>query len=198
MQPLRLVLLASTAALLVAGATIACSSDSDKSTAAPEETPLPDRNEDENKEPTPPAKGDEQEAPVNPGIADAGSDAPVMPKGDADVGDGSAGQLCEVGDVKESESNDTDATADPVSGVPSSFCGRLAAGEVDHLTFTLNVPQFKTTWSFSSAPITATGEVEGQTFDLGGNQYVYKQGKQYLIKITAAQATDYRIKFDPL
>lgn len=195
---MRLVVLGTLATLLVAGATFACtSSDTEPAKLAEQE----EEDDDAGGSPGPTPDPDPRPTPsddASPPPEDAGSDA-SPPPADADVGDGNAGVLCQAGDTKETESNDTAQTADPLTGIPSVYCGRInAAGEVDHATFTLNVPGFKTVFTFTGAPVTMTATVEGQSFDLAGNSYVYAQGKPYLVKITAAGATDYRLQFQPL
>jgi hypothetical protein len=190
---MRSLFLAVTTSLLVAGVTFACSGSS--APAMSSSGDVPDAGDDPGANLPPPSNppGPDDSGAQTP--SDAGASDVEQPQGDAsDVGDGSAGLLCQVGDTKESEDNDSPESADPVPGIPSGFCGHLEAGDTDYLTFTLDAPTFKSSWSYSASPLTLSATVEGKTFDLASSSYVYEQGKTYVIKITAAAATDYRLR----
>jgi hypothetical protein len=187
---MRLVLLASTSALLVAVATFACSS-AEPSGEPEEESELPD-DEDNTGENTPPTDNPTPDATTP--ADDAGVPETSTPF-DANF---DAGTLCQPTDTKETEANDTEGTADPLSGIPSVYCGRLAAGETDFATFTLNTASFTTAFDWSQVKPSMTATVEGQTFNLDSQSYVYMPGKTYIVKITAnGGPTDYRIQLLP-
>ncbi|MBX3200944.1 MAG: hypothetical protein KF894_22585 [Labilithrix sp.] len=190
---MRVVLLATSAWLLTAVSVFACSSSETTVTEEDAGTPLPSTPND----PPPDQEDDDpNDTPPPPPPTDAGADDAAEPT-DADVGDGNAGVLCTASDVKETENNDTPATADPLPGIPSSYCGRLGAGDVDHASFTLNTGGFRSEFAYSSSPVTITATVEGETFNLSGSGYIFKQGKQYVLRISAAAPTDYRIRLLP-
>ncbi|MBX3261903.1 MAG: hypothetical protein KF782_19620 [Labilithrix sp.] len=190
---MRVVLLATSAWLLAAASLFACSSSETTVTEEDAGSPAPSIPND----PAPAQEDDGTDDPEpTPTPTDAGADDASEPS-DADVGDGNAGTLCAAGDVKETENNDTAATADPLPGIPSVYCGRLGAGDVDHASFTLNTAGFRSSFSYSSASLNITATVEGETFNLSGNGYIFKQGKVYVLRIAASGPTDYRIQLLP-
>lgn len=197
---MRFIPFAASATLLVGVATFACSSSEPAATTpdAGEGSLAPEREGSEDDSPPSDGEndGDEdgsnQDTPPTDGGTEGGGQLV-----DADKGDGNAGTLCAAGDVKESESNDTVATADPLPGVPSAYCGRLEAGDTDYASFTLNGAGFSGSFSYSKSPVTITATVEGETFSLSGNGYIFKPGKLYVLKITAAAPTDYRVRLQP-
>jgi hypothetical protein len=185
---MRLFLLAIASSLVIAAATFACSSSDPPAEEEGTESP---ENEQDGKAP-PPINTPEKDAAPRAPVEDASTDTSTPFDANFD-----AGVLCMGDDTKETEANDTPETADTLSGIPSTYCGRLAAGESDYASFTLNAAQFTSAFNYSNAAITVTATVEGQTFDLDSDDYIYMQGKKYVLKITAASATDYRLRLLP-
>ncbi|MBX3222909.1 MAG: hypothetical protein KF795_20520 [Labilithrix sp.] len=192
---MRSVLLAGAAALAVVMATFACSSSAPVTPTEEDAGPVA-RNDD-------PPPDDEPDPEPPPPIDDAG---PTDDGGDEDGSpggstEGDAGALCQPDSIRESETNDTQATADPLAWKTGSFCGRLAGTDVDFMTFTIPSSQNGFQFSMSRAPNNNAYRVEcsvdGQNFAFNGN-YPYVIGKPYFCKmsLTGNQPADYRINLN--
>lgn len=195
---MRFVFLAGAASLLVMAATFACSSSTPP--AATEEdsgTSLP-KTEDPPEEDSDPDPGSSS---GNPPPTDAGADDADTPDdggGGSTAGD--AGVQCEPTSIRESEKNDTEQTADSIAWKTGSYCGRLTAGDVDVLTFT--IPNSQNGFSFTmnrtqSGNYKVECSVDGQSFAFNGN-YPYVIEKPYFCKISLNGNTpaDYRINLN--
>ncbi len=103
--------------------------------------------------------------------------------------------VCAADSIKESENNNTAETANAITLDKSSvFCGALAAGDVDHFSFTLPADATAFAWKYSwkgkGAPkITMT--VDGVTVDQNTKPPI-KAGKKYDFTVEGAtDAVDY-------
>lgn len=131
------------------------------------------------------------------GTADAGVDA-----GDAgDAGGRDGGSLCQAGSIAEAEPNDSVATENRLPSASSTFCGRIAAGDLDYVTFTL--PPSSPTFSFAihyttkGAAAVIDGSIDdGTTFTLDGSNPPVKPGRTYTLAISASAAADYELAID--
>ena len=148
-------------------------------------------------EPDPGSSSGEPATPTDGGAGDGDGEAPDAGGGSTD---GDAGVHCEATSIRESEKNDTEETADPLAWKTGSYCGRLGAGDVDVLTFT--IPSSQNGFSFTMNR-TQTGNykvecsVDGQSFGFNSN-YPYVVGKPYFCKVSlnGNTPTDYRINLN--
>lgn len=116
--------------------------------------------------------------------------------GGGSVDGGDAGTLCLAASTPESEDNNTEGTADVLPNMTNSFCGRIsAAGDVDYATFTWQEGKTSSGWHtfYSSSAITVEITADGMPVTFNSPP---KPGKVYVLKITAAAATDYRVEVE--
>jgi hypothetical protein len=192
---MRSVLLVGVASLFVLTATFACSStttvtdtEEDAGGQLPE-SPAPTEEE---QDPTPrgPSSGD----PTDSGTSTDGS----TDGGTGGSTDGDAGVQCQPGSIRESEANDTEATADALDWKTGSYCGRLSGADVDFLTFT--IPNSQNGFQFEMNRTQNGGykvecSVGGTKFAFDGT-YPYVIGTPYFCKmsLTGNAPADYRIQ----
>lgn len=193
---MRLVLLAVTASLSVAMATIACSS-----TPAPAATETDAGTTALPKDDDPPPKDDDPPPVANDA---APSDAGPTDGQAADGGFGStagdAGSRCLPTSIRESETNNDIASADAVPAQTGTYCGRITPGnDADFMVFTM--PLQVSTFNLSidettSGQIKVEPTADGEAFNFNSNNYPFKPGKPYVLKITSGNQTplEYRIK----
>jgi hypothetical protein len=124
------------------------------------------------------------------GGPDGGPDAGVNQGADVPT------PICTAGSVLESESNDTEGTADAIN-FDHAYCGTIGlAGDVDYLTFTLPADAIGFAWrvSWLGPPPTLAITSEGVTA-AGGEDPPFFPGKTYVVKVTrsngGAFATQY-------
>lgn len=117
--------------------------------------------------------------------------------GGGKVDGGDAGVLCLGGSIQETESNNTVGEADTLPNMTTSFCGHLEPGDVDYATFTWEVGKNSSRWdtAFSASAITVEITADGMAANFSTPP---KPGKVYVVKITAAAATDYRLEVQML
>ena len=117
--------------------------------------------------------------------------------GGGKVDGGDAGTLCLGGSIQESETNNTVGEADTLPNMTTSFCGHLEPGDIDYATFTWeagkNSSRWDTAFSASAINVEITADGTAATFNTPP-----KPGKVYVLKITAAAATDYRVQVEML
>jgi hypothetical protein len=113
------------------------------------------------------------------------------------VDGGDAGALCLGGSIQESETNNTAPEADTLPNTTTSFCGHLDPGDIDYATFTWEVGKNSSRWdtAFSASQITVEIMADGAAATFNTPP---KPGKVYVLKITAAAATDYRVQIEML
>jgi hypothetical protein len=142
-------------------------------------------------------KTDEQQTPVD---TDAGFVDPDATTGDAaptgTVGtEGDAGTRCQAASLREAESNNDLATANALPGQTLTFCGRLPQGDVDVFKFTMPnvVNDFR--FDIESGNIRVQPSLDGQEFSFNSQNYPFKPGGVYALRISSQQANmDYRMK----
>ena len=122
---------------------------------------------------------------------------------DANESDGSAGLLCQVGSIQESEPNGGDGNADEITGDHAKFCGTVSTSDNDTITFTLPVDASGFSIAVNtSAALQLEGTVNGgQPFVLtgadAGSAIPFVAGGKYLLKATTTVAkSDYIIALD--
>jgi hypothetical protein len=125
---------------------------------------------------------------------------------DAALGDGStsggpvgttgdAGVRCEATSLRESEANNDLATANALPGQTLTFCGRLTTGDVDVFKFTMPnvVNEFR--FDIEAGNIRVQPSLDGQDFSFNSQNYPFKPGGVYALKISSNQANvDYRMR----
>lgn len=145
----------------------------------------------------------EVDAGTDASAEDSGTDAAPVDAGVTDSGasDRDGGALCQAGSIAEAEPNDSIATENALPSTSSTFCGRIAAGDLDYVTFTL--PPASPTFSFAIHDSTKGGAVvidgsidDGTTFKLDGTNPPVKAGRTYTLKVSGSAAADYEIAID--
>ncbi|MDF2694961.1 MAG: hypothetical protein K0S65_3344 [Labilithrix sp.] len=191
---MRSVVLLGVASLLVLTATFACSSATTV-TATEEDAggQLPESS----------APTEEEQDPTPPGSSSGDLDSGTSTDGSTEGGtggstDGDAGVQCQPGSIRESEANDTEATADALDWKTGSYCGRLSGADVDLLTFT--IPSSQNGFQFEMNRTQNGGykvecSVGGTKFAFDGT-YPYVIGTPYFCKVslTGNAPADYRIQ----
>lgn len=192
---MRFVFFAGAASLLVVMTTFACSSSEQPAAADADSgtTPLPKTEDPPDDDEPDPGSSSGDPAPGDAGADDG--DTPDDASGGSTEGDG--GVQCEPTSIRESEKNDTEQTADPLAWKTGSYCGRLAAGDVDVFTFT--IPNSQNGFQFTmnrtlSGSYKVECSVDGQSFSFTG-KYPYVIEKPYFCKVSlnGNTPTDYRI-----
>ena len=190
---MRFLLLALTASASVALASIACSStpapaaETDAgSTALPKTDPPED----------PPASTSSSSG--NPAPVDAGTgDGSLTDSGGGGTTEGDAGAGCLPTSIRESETNNDVASADVMLPQTGTYCGRITPGaDADFMTFTM--PNVVNTFNFAIevGNVKVEPTADGEAFNFNSNNYPFKPGKPYVLKITSnnGNPVDYRIK----
>lgn len=149
---------------------------------------LPDEGQTQ-QEVTPPAV-DPDAAVVDPDASssDAGTTGTVGTTGDGGV-------RCEATSLREAEANNDLATANAIPGQTLTFCGRLTQGDVDVFKFTMPnvVNDFR--FDIEAGNIRVQPSLDGQDFNFNSQNYPFKPGGVYALRITSQQANmDYRMR----
>lgn len=119
---------------------------------------------------------------------------------DASESDGAAGALCQVGSIQESETNDTEATADVITGDNAKFCGSASTSDTDYITFTLPIDANSLNLAINTSDVLLVeGTVDGQKFAAtgqdAGNAIPFVPGGKYVLKATTTVAkADYIVQ----
>ncbi len=136
--------------------------------------------------------GSAPEAAEEGAVADGGT-ATDASRASADAGSGDAGangrsSKCLADSTAESESNGTQATADPLPKTGGSYCGTLSGGaDDDHLSFILPTTSSAVGLELSSphlSGVVVDGVVDGQSFRFGTGVIPKKPGSKYVLKVS--------------
>lgn len=184
---MRFMLLAASASFVVGMAALACSS----AQPAPAET-------NSNASKGNATENDEQGSSPEPSPLDSGGgtveDVVTIDSGIVE----DAGTLCLPTSIPESESNNDVTTADPLPAQTTTYCGRIGAGDVDFVTFTM--PNQVSTFGFNidaatSNQLRVEPSADGEPFNFNSNNYPFKPGKPYVLKLSSLGGPlDYRLK----
>ncbi|OJY17346.1 MAG: hypothetical protein BGO98_00115 [Myxococcales bacterium 68-20] len=192
---MRSVLLAGAASLFVVLATFACSSSTPAGPAEEDAGSVLKTDDPPPTDPDPHRDPVDDPAPTDAGATDDGGDS--TDDGGFGTTNGDGGVQCQADSIRESEPNDTEATADAIPWKTGSFCGRLSGNDADVMTFT--IPSSQNGFKFSmnraqTGPYKIECSVAGKNFSFDGN-YPYEINKPYFCKmsLTGAAAVDYRI-----
>jgi hypothetical protein len=192
---MRFLLLAATASLSLAMATFACSS-TPTPTATEGDSGTPALPKDDTPPADPPGSSSGDPPPVDAGPTD--SAVPDDGGGGSTMGD--AGSKCLPTSIRESETNNDVASADVVPGATGTYCGRLTPGtDADFMVFTM--PAQVSTFNLAiddttSGQIRVEPSADGEDFNFNSNDYPFKPGKPYVLKIRSNNNSplEYRIK----